>query len=74
MKRGKRRVEKPTTVSQTVRRAVLDSGVTLYRVAKDARVSYAVLHRFVSGKRGLSIETLDKVCHYLGLKLVRAEE
>ena len=59
------------TVSDALRRAIRDSGVTLYRVAKDSGVSYPAVHRFVSGKRSLSLDAVDKLCKYLGLKLTR---
>jgi plasmid maintenance system antidote protein VapI len=59
------------TMSETVRQAILESGQTLYRVAKDSGVPYATLHRFVTGERSVSAETLDKLCAYLGLRLVR---
>ena len=43
---------------------------TLYRIAKDSRVDYAVLHRFLSGERAtLRLETADRIADYLGLKL-----
>jgi hypothetical protein len=59
------------TMSETVRRAVLESNQTWYRVAKDSGVPYATLHRFVTSQRAVSMETLDKLCAYLGLRLVR---
>ena len=43
---------------------------TLYRIAKDSGVDYAVLHRFLSGERvTLRLETADRIADYLGLKL-----
>jgi hypothetical protein len=69
-----KRVGKSTkgTVSGAARRAVLDSGLTLYRVAKDAGLPYPVLHRFVTGRRAISLASFDKLCAYLGLELTRA--
>ena len=60
------------TMSETLRQAVLDSGLSLYRVAKDSGVPYAVLHRFTSGKRAMGMDNLDKLCRYLQLELRRA--
>jgi transcriptional regulator with XRE-family HTH domain len=57
------------TVSATLRRAIRDSGQTLYRVAKDSGVPYATLHRFMNGKTEVSMASLDKLCAYLGLAL-----
>jgi hypothetical protein len=56
-------------MSEALRRAILESGLTLYRVSKDSGVSYAVLHRFIAGKRAVSMEALDRLCAYLGLRL-----
>jgi hypothetical protein len=58
-------------VSETLRQAVRESGLTLYRVAKDSGVSYATLHRFMARGRALSLDGVDKLCKYLGLKLTR---
>ncbi|MFO0969294.1 MAG: helix-turn-helix transcriptional regulator [Gemmataceae bacterium] len=64
---------KPTTLMEAARKAIKDSDLTLYRIAKDSGVSYAALHRFVSGKRGLSLEGFDTLCRFLGLQLVKTE-
>ena len=70
--RPRPRKEEPT-VSETLRRAIRDSGRTLYRVAKDSGIPYATLHRFMSGERSISLRALDKLSAYLGLQLVPAE-
>ena len=42
---------------------------TLYRIAKDSGVSWAVLQRFLSGERPtLQLETVDRIAAYLGLR------
>ena len=56
-------------MSDTLKRAVRQSGQSWYRIAKDAGIPYATLHAFLSGKRGISLSTLDKLCRYLGLRL-----
>jgi plasmid maintenance system antidote protein VapI len=63
--------ERPAAVSGTIREAILESGETLYRVAKDSGVSYATIHGFMTGKRTLSMDAIDKLCIYLGLRLSR---
>jgi len=64
----------PATVSEQLRQAILDSGLTLYRVAKDASVGYASLHRFVSGERTISQDVLDRLCASLDLVLRPARD
>jgi hypothetical protein len=61
------------TVSKVLRRAIRDSGKTLYRIAKDAGIDYMSLHRFAHGKTMLSLDAVDRVCAYLGLELMRRE-
>jgi hypothetical protein len=68
---GKARHAAAETVSQQLRRAVKESGQTLYRVAKGSGLAYPPLHRFVTGNRGLSLDSLDKLCAYLKLRLVQ---
>lgn len=68
---SKRKPKDKTTMSETIRTTIHDSGLTLYRVAKDAGVAYAPLHRFMNGERGLSVESLDKLCGFLGLELTK---
>jgi plasmid maintenance system antidote protein VapI len=59
------------TVSEVLRKAIKDSGETIYKVAKDSGVPYATVHRFLTGKRTVNIATVDKLCAYLGLRLTR---
>lgn len=61
------------TLAEAIREAIRSSGQTVYAVAKAAGVSQPVLHRFVAGERGLTLDTADKLCRYLGLRLVKAE-
>lgn len=54
-----------------LRRAMRDSGETAYAIAKGSGVSQSVVNRFVSGERGISLETAAKLCEYLKLELAR---
>lgn len=58
-------------LAAVIRRAIEESGESAYAVAKGSGVSQAVLSRFLSGSRGLTLETADRLCHHLGLELVR---
>jgi plasmid maintenance system antidote protein VapI len=51
--------------------AIDNSGVTLYRVAKDAGISYAIIERFTKRERGITLETADKLAAYFGMKLTK---
>jgi len=52
-----------------VRQAIRDRGKTLYRVAKDAGVTYGVVHRFVVHRESIALAGFVKLCAYLGLML-----
>ena len=62
------------TLEQSIRDAIQAAGKSVNALAKDAGVPQAVLQRFVSGKRrGLTLETAEKLCAYLRLELKPAE-
>jgi hypothetical protein len=60
-------------MSDVLRQAIRDSGLTLYRVAKDSGVDYATLYRFMKGERAIHMRAADKLVDYLGLQLTRRE-
>jgi len=55
--------------SGQLRQALLDSDVTLYRIGKETGVDKSVLSKFTHGKRGVSLDSIDTLCEYLGLEL-----
>ena len=59
------------TLQDQLRQAIADSGLTLYRVAKDSGIAYPVLYRFVSGERDLTLETASRLTEYFGMRLTR---
>jgi transcriptional regulator with XRE-family HTH domain len=61
---------KNVPITDQLRQAIAESGVSRYRIAKDTGVSQSTLAQFVNGKRGLSMEALDAIGQYLGLTLV----
>ena len=61
--------EKTTTISDQLRQAIADSGLTHYALGKAAGVAPAAIDRFVSGERSLRLDTVDKLCEALGLCL-----
>ena len=54
----------------TLRRAVEGSDESRYRIAHGSGVNASQLTRLVSGERGLSIETAEKLADYLGLEII----
>jgi len=58
------------TLSDQLRRAIRDSGLSCYRICLDCRIDRGTMSRFMSGDVGLGLETLDRLVDYLELKLV----
>ena len=52
-----------------LQKAIADSDETEYAIAKVSGVSQSVVNRFVHGQRGISLETVAKLCDYLKLDL-----
>lgn len=61
---------KPLLISEQLRRAVSESHLSRYRIAKETGLSQSLLSRFVSGDRGLSLDAIDKLGTLLGFRLV----
>ena len=58
------------SVTERIRKAVIASGETHYRINKKTEIGTRVLDRFVRGGSGLRSGNIDKLCDYLGLELV----
>jgi len=63
------RTGKRNPVSTSLRAAIQECGLTLYRLAKESGVDAAVLGRFVKNERDLNLQTADRICNALGLEL-----
>lgn len=60
-------------LSAQIRRCILESGITRYRISKETGVSEGSLSQFVNGHRGLSVEAMDLIGVFLGLSVVAVE-
>jgi transcriptional regulator with XRE-family HTH domain len=58
------------SIADELRRAIERSGKSRYRIAQESGVAEAVLSRFVHGERDLRLDTADKLCAALGLRVV----
>ena len=61
--------KQPPSIADQLRRAIRESGLTHYRIAKDAGIRPEILDRFVSGERDVRLETAAKVARALDLEL-----
>lgn len=67
---AKRRRKRRASVTEQIRRHIDGCGLSRYRIAQLTGVEQAVLSRFMSGERGLSTATLDKLSEVLDLEVV----
>ena len=56
-------------VVEQIRKAIEMSGKTRYRIAKESGVAQSQLSRLMSGERGLSVETVERLAECLGLEI-----
>jgi transcriptional regulator with XRE-family HTH domain len=57
-------------LTDQIRDAIRGSGTTMYQLAKQIGVPASTLSRFMAGKHGLALATLDKLAEVLGLQLM----
>jgi len=57
-------------LSDQIRRAVDDSGVSHYAICKTAGIDKGFMSRFMAGKATLAMPTLDALADVLGLDIV----
>jgi len=69
---ARRKVER--TISAELRQAIADSGLTHYAIGKAAGVAPAVISRFSTGERGLTLAVVDRLCQALSLCLSTREK
>jgi transcriptional regulator with XRE-family HTH domain len=61
--------QRSTLLTDQLRQAIDDSGLTRYRIAKETGISESALAQFYNGKRGLSINALNALGEFLQLKI-----
>ncbi len=59
------------TMTDALKAAIEESGLTLYRIAKDTGILDTSLGRFVRGETSLRLDKADALADYLGLELVK---
>ena len=59
------------TMTDVLKAAIEESGLTRYRIAKDTGITEATLCRFVGGETSLRLDKADVLAEYLGLELAK---
>ena len=62
--------KRTSRLTDQLRQAIDDSGLTRYRIAKEAGISESALAQFYNGHRGLSMKSLDALGEFLQLTIV----
>jgi hypothetical protein len=58
-------------MTDVLKQAIQESGLTLYRIAKDTGIVGTSLLRFMQGETSLRLDKADVLADYLGLELVK---
>lgn len=58
------------SLRDTIMGAIAATGKSVNAVATESGVSQPILHRFVTGQRGINLKTADRLCAYLQLELM----
>lgn len=56
-------------LTDELRRAVDGCGMSRYRICKELGIAESTLSRFMNGKAGLSLDTLDRLAELLDLHI-----
>jgi len=60
-------------LSEQLRQAVEDSGLSRYRISKELGIAESTMSRFMSGQGGLSMEYIDALAELLDLNITRGK-
>ncbi len=61
--------KRSSLLTDQLRQAIDDSGLTRYRIAKETGISESALAQFYNGHRGLSINALNALGEFLQLTI-----
>ena len=62
------------SLSEQLRRAVDESGLTLYAVAKRSGLTYSVLHRFVVKGQDIKLGSAEQLADLFSMRLTRPQK
>jgi transcriptional regulator with XRE-family HTH domain len=58
------------TISEQLRGAILDRGLTAYRLGRETGIDPGLIQRFINGERDIRMKTADALADALSLRLV----
>ncbi len=59
----------PAPITNKLRRAIVESGVTYKALSRETGVARASIQRFVDGRQSLRLDMADRLAAYFGLEL-----
>ena len=62
---------KQTSLTDQLRQLIEDAEISRYQLWQQTGIDQAVLSKFVNGKGGLSMESLDKIGELLNLQITK---
>ncbi len=62
------------SLADQIRELVIESGIRPAQISRETGIDRSALSRFVSGERGLSLASLDKLAAALRLRVVSDRE
>ena len=63
-----------TKITDQLKKAINESGLSRFEIARRSGVEESALSRFVNGKRSLVIESVDRLADVLGLSLISTKK
>jgi len=57
------------SLSEQLRQAIADSGMSLHRISIESGVAYAVVHGFANGDRDIAFSSAEKIAVLFGMRL-----
>ncbi|MSR58772.1 MAG: hypothetical protein EXS05_14155 [Planctomycetaceae bacterium] len=70
---AKAKKAKPVPLARDLRQAIVDSGLTHYRIGKTAGVAPQMIDRFVHDDRDLRLRTAGRLALALGYELTKSK-
>jgi len=67
--KGTRYLPTVVSISETIRKAIRECGMSRYQLSKRTGASEGTLSRFMSGENSPTLDTLEKLAGLLGLDL-----
>jgi ribosome-binding protein aMBF1 (putative translation factor) len=65
--------ENSSSLADHIRNAARESGLSVYRLSREARVDQSTLNKFLTGTRNnLTLDVADRLFRVLGLRVVRS--